>query len=107
MSGFRQDGGGVAKILKRQSSDHLDELFVMGGSSGGARPKIFTQIDGEEWIIKFPSHRDDPELGKQEYNYSLCAKQCGIEMTETGCFLQSNVPDILERNVLTGRILLK
>lgn len=75
-----------AKILKRQSSDHLDELFVMGGSSGGARPKIFTQIDGEEWIIKFPSHRDDPELGKQEYNYSLCAKQCGIEMTETRLF---------------------
>lgn len=75
-----------AKILKRQPSDHLDELFVLGGSSGGARPKIFTQIDGEEWIIKFPSHRDDPELGKQEYDYSLCAKQCGIEMTETRLF---------------------
>ncbi|WP_215699634.1 type II toxin-antitoxin system HipA family toxin [Clostridium sp. MCC353] len=75
-----------AKILKKQPSDHLDDLFMMGGSSGGARPKIFTQVDGEEWIIKFPSRMDDPEMGKQEYDYSLCAKQCGIEMTATRLF---------------------
>lgn len=40
-----------AKILQSEKSDKLDELFQMGGSSGGARPKIFTKIDGEDWII--------------------------------------------------------
>lgn len=53
---------------------NLDSLFYMAGSSGGARPKILTQIDGEEWIIKFPSSGDPPDIGKQEYDYSLCAK---------------------------------
>lgn len=74
------------KLLKREPSEHLDELFLRGGSSGGARPKIFMQIDDEEWIIKFPSTLDDPDIGKQEYDYSLCAKKCGIEMTETRLF---------------------
>lgn len=79
-----------AKILKTDYSDNLDELFRLGGSSGGARPKILTQIDGEEWIIKFPSSADKDNIGKQEYDYSICAKQCGIEMEETRLF-QSNV----------------
>ena len=26
--------------------------------SGGARPKILIEIDGEEWIVKFPSSED-------------------------------------------------
>ena len=29
----------------------LDELYRLGGTSGGARPKIMTTIDGEEWIL--------------------------------------------------------
>lgn len=55
----------------------------MGGSSGGARPKVFYRIDDEEWIVKFPSSVDKPNIGEQEYLYSLCAKRCGIEMPET------------------------
>ena len=39
-------------------SDKLDELYHLGGTSGGARPKIMTTIHGEEWIIKFPAHVD-------------------------------------------------
>lgn len=78
-----------AKILKTDYSDNLDELFCLGGSSGGARPKILTQIDGEEWIIKFPSSVDKDNIGKQEYDYSMCAKQCGIEMEETKLFQSS------------------
>lgn len=75
-----------SKILKTDYSDNLDELFRLGGSSGGARPKIFTQINGEEWIIKFPSSEDNKDIGKQEYDYSLCAKECGICMEETRLF---------------------
>lgn len=75
-----------SKILNTDYSDNLDELFHLGGSSGGARPKILTQIDGEEWIVKFPSSADDSNIGRQEYEYSLCAKECGIIMEETRLF---------------------
>jgi len=74
------------KILASEYTDDLDELFILGGSSGGARPKILTTIDGEEWIVKFPSSADSGNIGETEYRYSLCAKKCGINMTETRLF---------------------
>ena len=40
-------------------------------------------MEGREWIVKFPSSFDGGDIGEQEYNYSLCAKKCGIEMPET------------------------
>lgn len=73
-------------VLREEHCANLDQLFRMGASSGGARPKILTEIDGEEWLIKFPSCDDRRDIGKQEYEYSLCAKECGIEMTETKLF---------------------
>ena len=75
-----------SKILESQNSDNLDELFELGGSSGGARPKILTKINGEDWIIKFPSSQDPKNIGEQEYKYSLVAKDCRINMTETQLF---------------------
>lgn len=75
-----------SKILESQSSDNLDELFKLGGSSGGARPKILTKINGEDWIIKFPSSQDPKYIGEQEYKYSLVAKDCGIKISETKLF---------------------
>ena len=75
-----------SKILESQKSENLDELFKLGGSSGGARPKILTSIDNEDWIIKFPSSSDPKNIGEKEYQYSLCAKDCGINMTETRLF---------------------
>lgn len=74
------------KILKTEYSEKLDELYRLGGTSGGARPKIMTQIDGEDWIIKFPAHIDGQDSGKMEYDYACCAKQCGITMTESRLF---------------------
>ena len=75
-----------SKILETNNSNELDELFMLGGSSGGARPKILTQINGEDWIIKFPSSQDPKNIGEQEYQYSLCAKKCGINMAATKLF---------------------
>ena len=43
------------KLLNEEGSSNLDYLFSKGGSSGGARPKILTKVEGEDWIIKFPS----------------------------------------------------
>lgn len=74
------------KMLKTDYSDDLDTLFLLGGSSGGARPKIFTVIDGEEWIIKFPSAYDSPDIGLEEYCYCECARHCGIEVSGTKLF---------------------
>ncbi len=75
-----------SKILESENSENLDEIFNLGGSSGGARPKILTSIDNEDWIIKFPSSSDPKNIGEKEYQYSLCAKDCGINMTETRLF---------------------
>lgn len=74
------------KILNTQYSENLDSLFYLGGSSGGARPKILTQYNNEEWIIKFPSSLDSNNIGEEEYLYSLCAKECGIEVPEVKLF---------------------
>ena len=74
------------RILNTEYSDKLDELYRLGGTSGGARPKIMTKIDGEDWIIKFPAHVDGKNAGLMEYQYSQCAKQCGIDMEETRLF---------------------
>ncbi len=74
------------KILLTEYAEKLDELYQLGGTSGGARPKIMTQIDGEDWIIKFPAHVDQKDSGEMEYAYSLCAKECGIVMSQTRLF---------------------
>ena len=74
------------KLLQTEYSEELDLLYKMGGSSGGARPKILTDIKGKDWIIKFPAHIDSKDIGYQEYLYSECAKNCGIDMTETRLF---------------------
>ncbi|MDE7359031.1 MAG: type II toxin-antitoxin system HipA family toxin [Lachnospiraceae bacterium] len=81
-----QIAGECEKLMRTEYVEDLDQLFRLGGSSGGARPKILTEIDGEAWIIKFPSYDDPKDIGKQEYDYSLCAKACGIEMAETRLF---------------------
>lgn len=74
------------KILHTEYAEELDLLYKMGGSSGGARPKILTNIDSKDWIIKFPAHVDSKDIGFQEYIYSKCAKKCNICMTETKLF---------------------
>ena len=74
------------KILNTEHSADLDNLFRLGGSSGGARPKILTKIDNEDWIIKFSSSLDDNNIGELEYLYSVCAKKCKIDIPETKLF---------------------
>lgn len=78
--------GECKKILASEYTQELDKLYQLGGTSGGARPKILTEIDKEEWMIKFPAHVDSMDVGKMEYDYSLCARKCGISMSETRLF---------------------
>ncbi len=90
------------KVLEGTPSDIIEELFNLGGSSGGARPKIFVGykpetnhlVHGmaelpegyEHWIIKFPSSTDLPDIAQIEYAYHKMALAAGIEMSECKLF---------------------
>jgi len=92
----------MTNILQGTSSEIIEELFVLGGSSGGARPKIFVAYnpvtqeiihgkeeipDGfENWIIKFPSSSDNPEIARIEYAYHKMALKAGLEMSDCKLF---------------------
>ncbi len=80
------------KILDDQPSKDLDALYGLGGSSGGARPKINTFVDGEEWIIKFRTHYDSTWIGQEEFDYFTCAKSCQIEVPEFRLFPSKTSP---------------
>lgn len=74
----------IEKILEdTKGVESLELLAAKGGSSGGARPKAFIEHKNESWIVKFPSSEDSKNIGEVEYQYSLIAKECGIEMSET------------------------
>ena len=70
-------------ILDSKSSDQLDLLYKLAGSSGGTRPKILLEEADDEWIVKFPARTDDAICGKREYDYYLCAADCGINISHS------------------------
>jgi serine/threonine-protein kinase HipA len=73
-------------LVTEYSGDSLEILYKYGGSPGGARPKVFVTVDGKEWLIKFKTTTDPEDIGKIEYEYSILAKKCGINMPETKLF---------------------
>jgi len=89
-------------VLEGTGSDLIEELYKLGGSSGGARPKIFIDYNPnsghlrhgakkltkgyEPWIIKFPSASDRVDIANIEYAYYKMAVDCGIEMSESKLF---------------------
>ena len=90
------------QIITGVTTDVLDELFKLGGSSGGARPKILVGYNPitqhliaaekklpnqyEHWLIKFPSSFDSPDIANIEYAYYKMALDAGIEMSESKLF---------------------
>lgn len=76
----------VEQILLHKNYESLSGLYKMGGSSGGARPKVFTKYNNQDWIVKFKSSIDPENIGQMEFDYSKTAKRCGIEMSETNLF---------------------
>ncbi len=74
------------KMFATNETENLDELFIMGGSSGGARPKVFYHWADKDWIVKFPASMDHPDIGRQEYEYALCARKCGLIVPEVKLF---------------------
>lgn len=68
-------------LLEGENPD-LDDLFMRAGSTGGARPKMNLNLEGEEWIVKFRERYDPASIGRMEYEYNLAAGKCGIEVAE-------------------------
>jgi len=89
-------------VLNGDSSLILEELYEMGGSSGGARPKIVVGYNPEtehmiygfeilpkgyeHWLIKFPSSNDRTDIAQIEYAYHTMALEAGIVMNPCRLF---------------------
>jgi serine/threonine-protein kinase HipA len=57
----------------------LKMLMAPGGSLGGARPKAsVVDTDGHLWIAKFPSARDEHDIGAWEMVTQVLADGCGV-----------------------------
>ena len=88
----------IDKVYLGNSSEVIESLLSLGGSSGGARPKanvgynpktdelMYDQNnllkDFEHYIIKFPSVEDPKDIANIEFAYYKMALQAGIEMSE-------------------------
>ncbi|UZE29892.1 type II toxin-antitoxin system HipA family toxin [Pseudomonas asplenii] len=64
-----------------EGGDWLRMLIAPGGSLGGARPKAsVVDDDGHLWIAKFPSIRDDHDVGGWEMVVNALGDSCGLRM---------------------------
>jgi serine/threonine-protein kinase HipA len=62
----------------------LKMLIAPGGSLGGARPKASVRDENNHpWIAKFPSRRDDINIGKWEYLVYQLAQIAGIQTPQS------------------------
>jgi len=62
----------------------LNMLIAPGGSLGGARPKASVlDEDRHPWIAKFPSRRDEYNVGKWEYLTYLLGQNAGLEIAQS------------------------
>ena len=86
------------QVLTGTDEDVFPELQLLGGSSGGARPKVIVGLnaknnvisglnylpsDYEHYLVKFSQTQDLEDAGAIEYVYSLMAKQAGIVLPKT------------------------
>ncbi len=64
--------------------DWLRMLIAPGGSLGGARPKAsVVDPNGHLWIAKFPSVRDEHDVGAWELVVQTLARSCGLRVPES------------------------
>lgn len=64
------------------ADEWLRMLIAPGGSLGGARPKAsVVDPDGHLWIAKFPSARDEHNMGAWEMVVHTLAHSCGLRVS--------------------------
>jgi serine/threonine-protein kinase HipA len=86
------------RVTEGQDSAVIATLARLGGSSGGARPKILVGMDADghligstfplphgydAWIIKFRGSREPIDAGPREAAYADMARAAGLDVTET------------------------
>lgn len=92
----------IDAVLSGTSEEVIEELFQLGGSSGGARPKVLVGFNPkteellygktdlpegfEHWIVKFPSSGDIMDIALIEFCYNQMAQNAGIEVNEFRLF---------------------
>lgn len=92
------------KVLEGEGSEILQTLLKLGGSPGGARPKVSVGVkfspdgtwtarttpelsDGfHPWLIKFFTKEDSKESALVEFHYMKAAEALGIEVPEYRLF---------------------
>jgi serine/threonine-protein kinase HipA len=73
----------IDRILSRQSVDERERILLSSSKTmGGARPKMLVEIDGHEWIAKFPKG-DVVDLPLVEHATMRLAQAAGIRSAET------------------------
>ena len=93
---------GSKEILKGSSEYMIDELFALGGSSAGARPKVLVQVSSDfktiidskkalqdgfsHYIIKFASRYDSEDVALIEYVYNQMAIEAGLDVPKFHLF---------------------
>jgi len=66
-----------------EADEWLRMLIAPGGSLGGARPKAsVVDPNGHLWIAKFPSVRDEFDVGAWEMVVYTLAKACGLDVPD-------------------------
>lgn len=69
--------------LSDQDANALRILIEQGSSLGGARPKANVQDqNGALWIAKFPSKKDDYDVGAWEMAEHELAVKCGLDVPD-------------------------
>ncbi len=76
----------IAEFQEHDNDKYVEDLLNLGGSSAGARPKILMNLEGEHWLIKFPSSTDPKDIGAIEYAYHLMAKDAGLDVPKAKLF---------------------
>jgi serine/threonine-protein kinase HipA len=89
---------GAEAVLEGSATGVVEQLAALGGSSGGARPKVFVArngaghtIDGtadipdgyEALIVKFRGSTDRNDIGPLEAAYADMARLAGIDVSPT------------------------
>ena len=82
-------------MFEGQGGDRLDALVRLGGSLGGARPKVRMfknehgefhpkgEVQNEHWIVKFGTRTEIKDGGGIEAAYAAIAHLAGLKMAQT------------------------
>lgn len=95
-------------ILEGESSDVLEMLLALNGSSAGARPKAMIGVNAgrtniiqgvdelpegfEHWLVKFPNMADGIDSGAVEFIYNQMAREAGLDVMECHLFSAKKGP---------------